>query len=252
MAQCPNCQSVLQDRFCPHCGQKKIGRLTLREVWDELLQATIEADRSLFQIIWQTFVRPGYLAREYLEGKRKRFFSPFQFMLLLTGVSIFLVSQLGLDEKMIRGIAEIQGGNREVKQLNQSFMEAVFQYQALFLISIIPFFALAFRWIYKKEKLNFAESYLLVVVCMNLTNLINNVFLYPLSYFKPNVDFITLSMLGFWWSFFFTFHQFAGRPPLWKSLVKSLLVMAIGYGILIILTVLGGVGWMVLKQTQVI
>lgn len=252
MVNCPNCQSVLQDRFCARCGQKKIGRLTIREVWDELLQATIEADRSLFQIIWQTFVRPGYLAREYLEGKRKRFFSPFQFMLLLTGVSIFLVSQLGLDEKMIRGMAEMQSDNPEVRQLNQSFMQAVFQYQALFMILIIPFFAFAFRWIYKKEKLNFAESYFLVVICMNLSNLINNIFLYPVAFFEPNFDFVSFSMLGFWWAFFFTFHQFAGRPPIWKSIVKSFLVIVIGYGMIILTSIFGAAGWIFLKHSLVI
>lgn len=245
--ECPNCGNAFSGKYCGTCGQKKIGRLTIKEVWEELLQAVFEADRSLLSFVWHSIVRPGYIAREYLEGKRKRFFSPFQFMLLITGVSIFFVSQMGLDEKLIQGISQAQGKSEEAQKFTRIFMQVTIQYQALFLILFIPFFSIAYRWIYRKQHLNFAESYLLIMVGMNLSNIVNSLLLYPLAYFYPDFDFISFSMLGFAGAFFLTFHQFSAPSSIWKSIFSSILVIAIGYCLFMLVFAVGVFGWLALK-----
>lgn len=129
-------------------------------------------------------------------------------------------------------------------------MQATFQYQAFFLMLFIPFFSLAYRWIYRKQRLNFAERYLVVMVGMNKSNIISCVVLYPLFYFFPELDFISLSMLGLVWALFLTFHQFSGQSSILKSIVSSLLVLAIGYVLFLLIVAIGVVGWFVMKTSM--
>jgi hypothetical protein len=73
---CPNCQSPAAGNYCPVCGQKQAGRLALRYLGSEFLARFFSAERG----VWKTFValtlRPGRMARDYLDGRRQRYVSP--------------------------------------------------------------------------------------------------------------------------------------------------------------------------------
>jgi hypothetical protein len=100
---CLNCGTAFgeQQRFCGACGQRTdiSRRLTLRDIGHDLAHAITHADHSIFALIRALVTRPGTVAREYTEGKRKRHFGPFAFLfitvafasavLLLTGIEWF-------------------------------------------------------------------------------------------------------------------------------------------------------------------
>ena len=77
---CLNCGTSLsaRDYFCPRCGQKAdTHRLTWKHFGHEVLHAVTHADASVLHLFRDLLVRPGTVAREYLAGKRKKYFSPF-------------------------------------------------------------------------------------------------------------------------------------------------------------------------------
>jgi hypothetical protein len=93
-AACLNCDSRLQpqQRFCGECGQKTgRERLTMRDIAHDFVHALTHADHSIFTLVKALAYRPGHVAREYIEGKRKKYFGPLAFLLITVGLASFMV-----------------------------------------------------------------------------------------------------------------------------------------------------------------
>ena len=93
---CLNCQATLepQQKFCPDCGQKTdTHRLSLGHIWHDLVHAFTHADKGFLHLIKHLAIKPGKAAREYVNGHRKKYFNPFNFLILVVGVaSLVLIS----------------------------------------------------------------------------------------------------------------------------------------------------------------
>jgi len=100
IVQCQNCDAPLAaaQRFCGSCGQKcGSGRLTMRQVTQDFLHALTHVDHSIFSLVKQLAYRPGHVAREYIEGKRKKYFGPLAFLLIAVGLASFMIVVAGVD-----------------------------------------------------------------------------------------------------------------------------------------------------------
>jgi len=89
---CLNCGTILtaDDNFCPTCGQKTdTHRLTLKHILHEFFHSFTHADKGFLGMIADLAIKPGKVAREYVAGKRKKYFNPFTFFLLSIGVLVF-------------------------------------------------------------------------------------------------------------------------------------------------------------------
>ncbi|RXK57502.1 DUF3667 domain-containing protein [Lacibacter luteus] len=93
---CLNCGTETEPshQYCSACGQKTdTHRLTLGHIQHDLVHAVTHADKSIFSLVWQLLLRPGTVAREYVEGKRKKYFNPFAFLFIVVGLaSVILIS----------------------------------------------------------------------------------------------------------------------------------------------------------------
>jgi hypothetical protein len=98
---CLNCGTGFGDgqRFCGSCGQRTdISRhLTLRDIGRDLAHAITHADHSVFALIRALATRPGKVARDYTEGKRKRHFGPFAFLLITVGLASAIILVTGVE-----------------------------------------------------------------------------------------------------------------------------------------------------------
>src|SRR5580693_2161553 len=96
--QCANCDANLasgQD-YCAVCGQEHISeRLTLREIARDLIHALFHVDRSVLSLLRMLLLRPGTVALDYVRGKRKRYFGPFAFLLVVVAAASALVAFTG-------------------------------------------------------------------------------------------------------------------------------------------------------------
>jgi len=96
---CRNCNGGLSpgQSYCPNCGQKAgADRLTMHEIGHDLVHAFVHVDRSFLSLFRLLLARPGHVAREYVAGKRKRYFGPFTFLVVIVGFASAFVAIFGL------------------------------------------------------------------------------------------------------------------------------------------------------------
>ncbi|HEV7607008.1 MAG TPA: DUF3667 domain-containing protein [Steroidobacteraceae bacterium] len=85
-------------RFCGACGQRVVAtRLTMRDIGHDLVHAITHADHSIFALLKALVLRPGLVAREYVEGKRKKHFGPFGFLIISVGLASFIIVMTGVN-----------------------------------------------------------------------------------------------------------------------------------------------------------
>lgn len=96
---CLNCGTLLtaDDRFCPTCGQKTdTHKMTMSHIWHDLIHAFTHADKGLLFVWKEMLHRPGHVAREYVDGMRKKYFNPFSFLLIIVAVATLLAASFDL------------------------------------------------------------------------------------------------------------------------------------------------------------
>ena len=106
---CRNCHHPLPDeaRFCPECSQKyTTGRVTLRQMLQEFVEAVFNIDSKIFQSILALFI-PGKLTEEYFSGRHKRYVHPLRLFFVMAIITIAVISFVSKDS--IRNEASQQG-----------------------------------------------------------------------------------------------------------------------------------------------
>ena len=78
--QCRNCGATLHGEFCSRCGQlHRHERLRVRDWWADLVEAATDADSRVLRTVIGLAIRPGQMAREYVEGRRVEYVTPFRY-----------------------------------------------------------------------------------------------------------------------------------------------------------------------------
>jgi len=88
-ANCLDCAAALApgQRYCSQCGQAAdTHRISLAHFAHDLGHALLHADRNVVTLTVALALRPGEVVREYLAGRRKRWFNPFAFLLLVAAL----------------------------------------------------------------------------------------------------------------------------------------------------------------------
>jgi hypothetical protein len=100
-ASCLNCGASFPagQKFCGACGQRTDinPRLTLRDIGHDLVHAITHADHSVFALIRGLLTRPGRVARDFVEGRRKRHFGPFAFLIITVGLASAVILLAGVE-----------------------------------------------------------------------------------------------------------------------------------------------------------
>ncbi len=87
---CPNCGAPAHGPYCYACGQSEKGMIRhLSEVMSEFADIVFNVDSRIFRSLWDLYVRPGYLTREYLAGRRARYVTPFRLFFFLSIIAFF-------------------------------------------------------------------------------------------------------------------------------------------------------------------
>ncbi|MFT4661776.1 MAG: putative RNA-binding Zn-ribbon protein involved in translation (DUF1610 family) [Patiriisocius sp.] len=101
-ASCYNCDTVLghSENYCPNCGQENHSRqASTRILISDFLNDYLAFDSKLFRSVIPLVSKPGFITKEYLDGKRQRFIPPIRVFLFLSfiyfGLSFILVSETG-------------------------------------------------------------------------------------------------------------------------------------------------------------
>jgi hypothetical protein len=100
---CRNCGADAPGTYCPACGQETT--LALPKVGTFLREAAgryVAFDGRMWRTLSALALRPGFLTREYLAGRRKRYVRPSRLVLVLA-IVLFAVARLLADpDGMVR------------------------------------------------------------------------------------------------------------------------------------------------------
>lgn len=93
---CLNCGTDFEGKFCPECGQSaETGRFTLRFILGNLVAAVLGRDGGVAYSLKNLFSRPGKMIVEILNGKRRKYVSPFPMLFLALTVYILIFTLTG-------------------------------------------------------------------------------------------------------------------------------------------------------------
>lgn len=88
--ECKNCGKEFSGNFCPHCGQSAtIEKINLPNFIEEFSSTVFQVNRGLPFTIKELFVRPGHAIRDFIEGKRKKYFKPI--LLTLSYCQLYII-----------------------------------------------------------------------------------------------------------------------------------------------------------------
>ena len=95
---CPSCGGPLEARFCPQCGEKRIGPddLRLSRFLHEVFHFETHLDNTVVQTLKALVARPGFLTLAWVRGQRVAFAKPLQLFVLLNLVFFLVAPKLGL------------------------------------------------------------------------------------------------------------------------------------------------------------
>lgn len=84
---CNNCGHTFRGNYCPVCSQSAHqGRISWLTIWQGIGQLWGIESRSAIYTLWQLFLRPGYLVRDYISGKRQVSYPPVKLLFILAAV----------------------------------------------------------------------------------------------------------------------------------------------------------------------
>lgn len=91
---CQNCEQPYDEgfQFCPHCGQKTNDELTIGVLFYNTISNYFSFDARFFKSFIPLMFKPGYLAKEFIRGKRMLYLHPAQMYLFISVVFFFIFS----------------------------------------------------------------------------------------------------------------------------------------------------------------
>lgn len=112
---CLNCNTLLTDQFCPHCGQKDFPkRQTLKELSFNFFSSFTGYESKFFVTVRYLLLKPGFLANEYNSGKRERYFHPARMYVFISFVYFLLFTSLP-ETNTENGVLKINTTSNEIK-----------------------------------------------------------------------------------------------------------------------------------------
>ena len=94
-SRCLNCDTVLTDTFCAHCGQKS--GLEQDHFWHlvwHFIADYFHFDGKFLNTTKAMFLNPGKVTRDYLDGKRKTYLHPIQMYIFVSAIFFLLLGSI--------------------------------------------------------------------------------------------------------------------------------------------------------------
>jgi len=123
---CANCGAALSGEYCTACGQRHEPHVhALAHFAGEAFESITHADSRLWRTLWFLLSRPGFLTREFFEGRRIRYLPPFRLYLVIS-LLFFLVANLPEARSPLKAHAsvDVDFGDTPVAERSQSLDEA--------------------------------------------------------------------------------------------------------------------------------
>lgn len=250
---CLNCGTPLiaGQHFCAQCGQKaETHRISLHEITHDAVHYFTHADKGIFHLLKALTKYPGKVAREYIDGRRKTYFKPLNFLLIVAGIVVFMTSALHKEyPQPSNRPAQTQGSvtydPARIEQYKQMGIRAAkagkftAKYSNIINMLATPIFAGFFWLFYTRGRFNYLEHLVANMYFVPFIMLGYAFIVVPFQRFTSSFDMFMWALYAF---FAFeiiyrgiAYYQFMEKKGKWY-LVKAIGVSLLGSGIWITIT----------------
>lgn len=89
---CLNCKYVVENRFCPNCGQENIDiRKSFHQLFIHFFEDLTHYENAFWKTIRNLILKPSTLTKEYLSGKRLSYLAPVRLYIFISFITFFLI-----------------------------------------------------------------------------------------------------------------------------------------------------------------
>jgi hypothetical protein len=176
MITCKNCGHKFEGRYCNHCGQSaKTHRIDIKFLWEDIQHGIIHYDKGIIFTLKQLYLKPGYVIKDYINGKRVHHFRPISLCIVLATIYALVFHLLHI--KLIKD-EDIDAAN---------FFEKIIQHYYWFVFATIPIFALSTFISFRDKEYNFWEYFILETFKV-AQRLLIHIFSLPILYFFSDIN----------------------------------------------------------------
>jgi N-acetylglutamate synthase-like GNAT family acetyltransferase len=223
--KCLNCGTIAGEKFCPNCGQKtSFRRYTIRQILHDFFHSFTHVDSGILFLIKELSIRPGTVAREYVSGKKKKYFSPSQYLIIGIAVITFLTINLNLGYGILGGKLTFTSEN--VENMIAQFTIFFYKYYNILQFITVPFTAF-YSWLFfRKARFNYAENLVLNTFLIGHRHLIF-LFFIPFLYFFPEKGTTIISIHFALWTIYFVYAYlqfYKSKHKIWAALKTIIIV----------------------------
>ncbi|MEO0734440.1 MAG: DUF3667 domain-containing protein [Bacteroidota bacterium] len=238
---CLNCGTPLHGKFCANCGQRaSTQRFTFRRIFStDFISDTFNLNQGLMRTFRDLTFRPGYLIRDYLGGKRKRYFNFIGLLLILLAIEALLWSfahNAPADVLLESMRNQLAASSPEMAENLRTEDIQRMNSQKIIFPFVIPLAAIGPFLFLRRLRLNYAECCIVIVFLLSMNTLLGTIIsvlgLFPLSFslYKNLYNSLSIVVLGFGLLLFWQLSRAAAYSRLgriWRVLATWLTVMAV-------------------------
>lgn len=219
---CLNCASAIvrSARFCARCGQRTdTARLTFVDIARDLMHSFANIERGPIVFAWALVVRPGRVAREYVDGKRRRHYGPFATLAVIVGLTTLAINSSGYQVLSHDGLPAAP-------------TELLQRHFNLLLLAQLPLMGAACALLFRNERLTLPEHMVLVAYTLSVRAAVLG-FIAPLAFLAsmntPGVGAV-YAFWAAWYAYFgWAASQFYTGPKTWTWL-RGIVAAALSHG----------------------
>lgn len=238
MITCKNCNNSFEGNFCNNCGQKAdTKKLNIHYLRHKVQYLILHSDKSVLYACRQLFTRPGDTIREYIEGKRVKYFEPFSMLVGLAafyGLLYFYFNINLFPDVLIR--------DNPYDKFDFIVNDWLSNHYALATCLLIPLYSLGSFIAFRKQGYNFIE-HLALNAFLGSQRLMVRIVTIPILIIYNGTEqmhiiaiaYIFLDIILITWSYC----QFFNKLPVVKSILLSVLSYVISFICFLLLIRLG-------------
>lgn len=276
---CLNCGAEVKGKFCPECGQANIEtRENFFHLVGHFISDYLHFDNKFFKSLLYLFTKPGFLTRQYWEGKRVRYIQPLRLFFFITVIFVLVTTSFyhrfgdELKSRMIHSdstfikydttrlaglndsteiyvpsakdtltVKEIKESKvKEARMLKKmrSGVDSFFIYLKYVMFFLLPVYALLFKLLYIRRKTFYVDQLVYVMHLQSFAFCVLMILLFLPFIFPESLTILQRIVMVAIFVYVGLSFRYLYMQPWWKTILKSLIATFLLFFVTIITMVI--------------